>query len=399
MRIADHFLAFRQTAALCLLSLLICVPFCTQAAQSEWTGVERIVAIGDVHGDYENYIAVLRDAGLVNKRGKWIGGKTHFVQVGDVPDRGPDTDQVIRHLMKLEKQAEKAGGYVHALIGNHEAMNMVGDLRYVHPGEYAALTNRASKRTLDDYYKRVVDYVTSQDDATVIDDAFRENWYANHPVGYVEHRQIWHPLGEFGKWVSAHNTVIKINRVLFVHGGLGQSALEMSLEEINSTVRNELRAPSNAQGRLSDSEDGPLWYRGLAQPDTPEEAAHLEAILTHFDADRVVIGHTPGMGTIVPRYTSRVLAIDSGMSSHYGGYKASLRIEGDALFTQQEGESVLLPTQPEEVLPYFKRMAELQPGVNNLEATIYQLENPAPASEPEQELEQSDATEEAVPAH
>ena len=52
-----------------------------------WEGVERIVAIGDLHGDYGNYIEALRVAGLVDKKGKWSGGNTHLVQTGDIPDR------------------------------------------------------------------------------------------------------------------------------------------------------------------------------------------------------------------------------------------------------------------------------------------------------------------------
>ncbi|GAB5413647.1 MAG: hypothetical protein Cons2KO_12500 [Congregibacter sp.] len=374
-RICDRVL---RTALLLLVSL---TPLAAQSIENVWSGVERIVAIGDVHGDYDNYLTVLKEAGLIDKRGKWAGGKTHFVQVGDVPDRGPDTDKVIRHLMKLEKQARKAGGFVHALIGNHEAMNMVGDLRYVHPGEYEALTNRGSKKALNAYYERVVDYLGTQDNPPVINESFRKSWYAKHPVGFVEHRQIWHPLGEFGKWVSTHNAVIKINGILFVHGGLGKSALEMDLDDINATIRSELRAPSNAPDRLSDSEDGPLWYRGLAQPDNAEEALHLEALLEHFDAQRLVIGHTPGMGTIVPRYDARVLIIDSGLSGHYGGYKASLLVESGELFTRQGGELVPIPGSQDALLPYYKKIAALQPGINNLEATIQRLENP-PREEP-----------------
>ena len=108
------------------------------AAQDAWSGVERIVAVGDVHGDYEQFVKLLRGAGLLDKESKWAGGKAHLVQTGDVPDRGARSRDVMDLLMKLEKQAKKAGGYVHALIGNHEAMNMYGDLRYVHVGEFAA---------------------------------------------------------------------------------------------------------------------------------------------------------------------------------------------------------------------------------------------------------------------
>ena len=103
-----------------------------------WTGVERVVAIGDIHGDYDNYMAILEAAGLVNTRGKWAGGKTHLVQTGDIPDRGPDTLKIIEHLKKLAKEAKKKGGRVHSLIGNHEAMNVTGDLRYVTAGEFQA---------------------------------------------------------------------------------------------------------------------------------------------------------------------------------------------------------------------------------------------------------------------
>ncbi len=82
-----------------------------------WEGVDRVVAIGDLHGDYGNYIAVLRAAGLVNKKGKWSGGTTHLVQTGDIPDRGPDTLKIIEHISALAKQAKRKGGRVHSLIG------------------------------------------------------------------------------------------------------------------------------------------------------------------------------------------------------------------------------------------------------------------------------------------
>ena len=90
-----------------------------QVDDFHWEGVERIVAIGDLHGDYENYLAALKAAGLVDRRGKWIGGETHLVQTGDLPDRGPDTGKIIEHIQRLGKQAQRKGGRVHNLIGNH----------------------------------------------------------------------------------------------------------------------------------------------------------------------------------------------------------------------------------------------------------------------------------------
>ncbi len=71
--------------------------------------MERVIAIGDVHGDYESFAAVLRSAALIDKEGNWTGGKTHLVQTGDIVDRGPDSRAVMDLLMRLQKQAAAAG--------------------------------------------------------------------------------------------------------------------------------------------------------------------------------------------------------------------------------------------------------------------------------------------------
>ena len=187
---------------LATLLLALALPGLAAAIQDDWQGVERIVAIGDIHGDYDNYIAVLKNAGVINRRGRWAAGKTHVVQVGDIPDRGPDTLKIIEHLQKLEKQALKAGGRLHLLIGNHEHMNITGDLRYVHPGEYEAFENRNSKQLRKNYYAYVVKKIEQQratllaggDDAShlpVPDEDFKRDWYNEHPLGFVEHRLAW----------------------------------------------------------------------------------------------------------------------------------------------------------------------------------------------------------------
>ena len=113
-----------------------------------------IIAVGDIHGDYDAYVSILREAGLIDAKGKWSGGRSILVQLGDIPDRGPDTRKIIEHLMGLEKAARRKGGRVAALIGNHEAMNVTGDLRYVTPEEYAAFATRKSPKTRAAYFKK-----------------------------------------------------------------------------------------------------------------------------------------------------------------------------------------------------------------------------------------------------
>src|SRR5437899_5638942 len=118
-------------------------------AQSAWDHVARVVVMGDLHGDYAKFHDMLKQAGLIDARDRWSGGATHLVQVGDVPDRAPDTRRILDLLIRLEPQARRAGGYVHALIGNHEAMNMEGDLRYTTPGEFAAFADSQSPHRRD----------------------------------------------------------------------------------------------------------------------------------------------------------------------------------------------------------------------------------------------------------
>ena len=105
----------------------------------------RIVAVGDLHGDFSAWLDIARDAKLVDPANHWIGGKTVLVQTGDMVDRGADSLKIIRHLQQLDGEAKRAGGRVVVLMGNHEAMQVIGDYRYVTPGEYAAFANRQSK--------------------------------------------------------------------------------------------------------------------------------------------------------------------------------------------------------------------------------------------------------------
>jgi hypothetical protein len=136
----------------------------------------------------------------------------------------------------------------------------------------------------------------------------------------------------------------------------------MSIDEINNQVRRELSGDLPTELGLSEADDGPLWYRGLASNDEQQETTHVDAVLAAFDVDRIVIGHTPGLGTIVPRFGGKVLIIDSGISKYYGGHLASLRIEEDNYFTVQNGKRVLLPNSNSQMLAYFERMAQDEPS-------------------------------------
>src|SRR5262249_39751696 len=156
---------------------------------------------------------------VVDAKRRWVGGKTHLVQTGDRVDRGPDSREVMDLLMGLEKEAKKAGGAVHCLLGNHEAMNMLGDLRYVIPEDFAAYKGPDAARLSDALWEKLVaERKAKGEPAPSADD--RKRFDAEHPLGWVEQRLAFAPKGTYGRWLLTQNAVLKVGDTLFLHGGI-----------------------------------------------------------------------------------------------------------------------------------------------------------------------------------
>lgn len=298
----------------------------------------RIVVVGDLHGDYAAYRAILRASGLIDRRDRWSGSRTIFVQTGDIVDRGPESLRIMRHLMRLQRQAARAGGRVVALVGNHEAMNVTGDLRYVHSGEYAAFADRRSAQRRERAFEanRVVieaDYRTR--DPAMTAEAIRQAWLAAVPLGMVEHRAAWAPGGELGRWIAANPAVVLIDGTLFVHGGIGAAYANLPLDEINRRAAAELGVADASPTALINDPAGPLWYRGLVEREglPPAEAtaaieAELSQVLRAYGARRIVVGHTPNLSGIAIRHGGRLVTIDTGISAYYRGPWTYLEVVG-----------------------------------------------------------------------
>lgn len=303
-----------------------------------------------------------------------MGGRTHLVQTGDVLDRGPDSRRVMDLLMKLEKQAAAAGGRVHALIGNHEAMNVYGDTRFVSPGELAAFRDENSEAAREFSYERARQ-APAAEAKPVLD---RGRWNAEHPPGMLEHRAALSPDGPYGKWITGHNAAVKIDDTLYVHAGISPKYAGWTLHAINEQVRGELRNSQQLHGGIVIDEQGPLWYRGLAEGDESRLRPLVEGLLRHFGVSRVVIGHSYAGGAVMPRFGGKVLMVDAGISRVYDniGKVAALLVEDGKAWALHRGQKLELPKDDgPDLLRYLKQAAALDPKPSPLEARIAELES------------------------
>jgi hypothetical protein len=300
---------------------------------------ERIVAVGDVHGAFDQFVAILRAASIIDNRNRWSGKKTVLVQTGDVLDRGPDSRKALDLLRKLEGEAQRAGGRVYALLGNHELMRLVSDWRYVSQGETDAFKNGDST----DLRERALGVFSAEAEKNAkaqgkpFDPAvYREQFMKEVPLGSLEMRFAFEAKGEYGAWVRQRAAVARINGILFLHGGISEPVSMMGCEGVNAAVRKDLMSLPVPLDHVSTlfaaSETGPLWYRGLASEPESSLAPTVDVILERMKARAIVIGHTTVAGKLTPRLGGRVILIDTGMVNgefYPGGVASALELQGD----------------------------------------------------------------------
>jgi hypothetical protein len=345
----------------------------------------RIVAVGDVHGAYDEFTALLRSVGLIDSRLAWAGGTTAFVQTGDVVDRGVKQRECLDLLMALQRQAPQDGGEVIPLVGNHEVMNVIGDLRYVTPAMFHAFASEDAERRLEaarqDYMAFLAAHAGHGHEVVApADGEAQQKWTSEHPPGFFEYRDAFGPDGQYGKWIRSNRAVVQVGDGVFVHGGLNPALPFNSLRELDEQVVADLPAFDvmwkalvdakvvwrymtfaeavrfageelawrQAEGPIGEfgarldvirllgykswitlSADGPLWYRGLAtEPEAKLDGA-LTAMLARLKATYVVAGHSVvASKEVTARFGSRVFLIDTGMLGEvYSGRGSALEVK------------------------------------------------------------------------
>lgn len=312
-----------------------------------WTGVEKIVAVGDLHGDYENYARILRGTGLVDADMHWIGGKIHFVQLGDILDRGLRAKDILDSLMSLEKEAERAGGKVHALIGNHEEMNITGIIfdypDYLTPEQFVSFLPEEYRKKKEAVFAKN-EGITAGGLCTDLSSNLnlRNDWIRTirkDKDARKEYRRRFNKI--YGQWLLNQNAVIKINDTIFVHGGISPEYASLRIKDINRILREELKFLSPVarhpnlerafKPRLVYNNRGPLWYRDLAMNGEDAMREEVDKILGKLDARYMVIAHSyhgsPVAREFLRRFGGRVWMIDTGISSAFEGHISALIIE------------------------------------------------------------------------
>lgn len=346
--------------------------------------IAPLTAVGDIHGDFQTLRALLRSVGLIDESDRWSGGSRRLVQVGDILDRGAESRKVLDLLMRLEEEALASGGKVTVLLGNHEAMNLFGDLRYTSLQEFRAFAaeevpeERAKQR-------RRIEKLIAEGSPLLLSSCYRKigsnlgpkDFDRYFPPGFFEHRAAFSPAGRYGKWLLSRNAVHLEERTVFLHAGLSARYGAVPIDELNRRIRGALIAyleavaelerhgvydaalgygvlrfildaeklaggphPTLAPvfGKLDDlfagilfAEEGPLWYRGLAEAKEAVLSSTVGRILAFHDAQRIVIGHTqPASLRIEGRFGNRVILIDTGMNQvFYGGRPSALLFSAD----------------------------------------------------------------------
>lgn len=306
----------------------------------------RLVAVGDVHGDLDRFVDVLSMAGLVDDAQNWAGGSAVLVQLGDVVDRGSKSCQVIEFLTQLEKQAGRAGGAVHALVGNHEAMRLYGDFHHVAAAEFQRFVTSKSERERDRLFDAELARQGGRGDLRQRDDlslGFRPRWENDHPLGQAELARAFSPKGTYGKWILARPVALRMADTLFIHAGISPKYSEWSESRFNARIAEELKLGEKmGEDAVCRDQSGPLWWRGFATESDAALASHVDELLAKHQVRRMVVGHSPTTDGVVSRLGGKVILADVGLSESFSSRRACVVIEGGAAHALDRGRKVQL---------------------------------------------------------
>jgi hypothetical protein len=244
--------------------------------------------IGDIHGHYEEIVALLhKDLGLIDTAQAWTGKDAHLYFTGDYVDRGPQGIETIDLIMRLQTEAAAAGGKVNGLLGNHDVMLL------------AAYRFKGQRRS------------------------FRRDWLAYGG----QYDDLENMTDDHARWLTDLPTMTLVRDHLLIHADATfYLNYGLSVSAVNKNVRRVLTNHSQAAWtqllneftqRFSFSE------RDFFGRQRPEAGEKIQQMLSTYGGKKIVHGHTPISAVIDqdPVYVTkpliyanqRCINVDAGM--------------------------------------------------------------------------------------
>lgn len=287
-------------------------------SQTTYPSPDRLVAVGDLHGDLDKSKQALRLAGLIDAEDRWSGGSSTLVQVGDVLDRGGQEIRILYFLEKLKRQAVKVGGNVITVHGNHEIMNMDGNFYCTFPSGLDEFRRWANWFCIGNDMKRLCDGLEKPKDIYDGIPLSFKGVKQEYVEGFRARIAALRPKGPIAtRFLSKNLTVLVVGESVFVHGGISAEHVAYGLERINNDVRdwiNGLR--DNISSDLVRTGSSIVWSRKFSNEVAEDcDCSMLEhALATIPGARRVIMGHTIQKGGINGVCDNKAIRIDVGMS-------------------------------------------------------------------------------------
>ncbi|HEX6191660.1 MAG TPA: metallophosphoesterase [Chitinophagaceae bacterium] len=276
-----------------------------QPENTEYPGVNKMLVVSDIEGSFAAFRKMLQGNGVIDKDLNWTFGNGHLVLTGDFVDRGEQVTEVLWLIYSLEDKAKEAGGYVHYVLGNHEIMNMSGDLRYL------------NKKYVDNALLLNANFVT----------LYGEN-------------------SELGRWLRTKNVAEKVGDILFIHAGISDlvNRMDITAPSINNLVRPYY---ADTTYRYNDpkldtlySDFGPFWYRGYYAGTRKASISQIDSTLAKFGVKHIATGHTVIADTVSMLYGGKVFNTDV---HHAKGISEGLLVDGKNIYRVNAlGEKFLL---------------------------------------------------------
>ena len=280
--------------------------------------VDRIIVIGDIHGDYNQLINSLKIGKVINNNLDWIGEDTIVVQVGDQIDScrfngnihcndigGTYNDnaediKILNFMTELHYKAQKNDGGVYSLMGNHELLNVMGDMTYVSHENIKEFTNYRTKN----------------------------NSIINNPI--EGRKYAFKPGNNIGNFLGCtRQMALIIGSNLFVHAGIvPEIAKKYKVKDLNTVLSlylfDELNNPTHFHDIFMSSQLSPLWNRTFGTLNQTYESCkfYMEPLNKAYKVGKIYVGHTPQIEDgIHSSCNDKIWKVDNGMSRAFDTFK------------------------------------------------------------------------------